>query len=410
MMFPNYIKMAMSAIRASKWRSFLTMLGIIVGVSSVVTIVSLGEGVKRDVTGQISHLGPDLVTIRSGKVVSRDQKGNVDKVNVLQTFASGTALSENELSTVRRAPGVGVAVPFSAVSGLASVEDREYDQGYIVGTTQGMPEILNQKVEFGGFFGDTDENQNVAVIGKRVAERLLQENAPVGRTISIHGMSFIVRGVFEEFDVSPLAPNTDYNSAIFIPFDTAKKINDGQAQIQQILAKPAEGVSADTIAASITGSLKKLHGGQEDFTILRQQDNLAVANKVVNLLTGLISAVAAISLIVGGIGIMNIMLVSVTERTQEIGVRKAIGATNGQVLGQFVVEAAMISFVGGLLGVIVSLFTNYLLRVTTELGPVITWQITVLAVGVALVVGIVFGVAPALKAARKDPIEALRKY
>jgi putative ABC transport system permease protein len=408
-MVTGNVKMALDAIRSAKMRSLLTMLGIIVGVVSVVTIVSLGEGAKQHVIGQINQMGPDLLTIQPGRTVTRDADGNVTSVNLLATFGGGAAMPESDLKVVQRAKGVGVAVPVSVVTGVPSTEGREYERGFIVGTTSGMPKILNQKIEFGAFFNTGDGDRNVAVIGKRVAEELFRENGPVGRSMEIRGHTFVVRGVFEEFSNSPLLPNNDYNYAIFIPFETAKAISGNQTQIQQILAKPQNPDDMPLAAESIKSNLRGAHGGQEDFTVLQQSDNLAIASQVLNLLTGLIAAVAAISLLVGGIGIMNIMLVSVSERTHEIGVRKAIGATNGQILGQFLIESAMISFVGGLIGIGLSLLTNFSLRIFTGLDPVITPGVMVIALAVAVVVGVFFGVAPALKAARKDPIEALRQ-
>jgi putative ABC transport system permease protein len=410
MMLPLNIKMAMQSIKSAKWRSFLTMLGIIVGVASVVTIVSIGEGVRREIIGQIDHLGPNLITVRPGKTVDRDQHGAIAHVDLLQTFGSVASFSENDLQVIRSAPNVGVAVPITTVTGVPTIDDKPFRPGFIVATTPGMPEILNQKIEFGGFFDKDEADHNVAVIGKRVAEQLFQENAPVGRAMTIRDKTFVVRGVFEEFESSPLTPNTDYNKAVFIPYETAKVLTNNQLQIQQVLAKPVKGADTASTTQAIHDALQSAHGGQEDFTILRQVDNLTIANRVLDILTGLISGIAAISLIVGGIGIMNIMLVAVTERTHEIGIRKAIGATNRQIMGQFLVESATISFVGGLIGVIVSVLCNYLIRIVTNLGPVVTWQIILLAIGVALAVGVFFGVTPALKAARKKPIEALREY
>jgi putative ABC transport system permease protein len=159
---------------------------------------------------------------------------------------------------------------------------------------------------------------------------------------------------------------------------------------------------------AIHAALLKNHGGQEDFTVLKQDESLAVANTILNLITGLIAGIAAISLIVGGIGIMNIMLVSVIERTREIGIRKAIGATNRQILSQFMVESLVLSVVGAILGVLISIMVNYLIRIATTLTPVITLPIMVISVAVSIMVGLIFGITPALKAARKDPIEALR--
>ncbi len=407
-MVTGNFKIAMDSIKTSKWRSFLTMLGIIIGVVSVVTIVSIGEGVKKQISDQIGHRGPDLITIQPGKTVTRDKSGKITGVNYMTAFA-GNALNENDLNAVRKTPGVASVVPMSFVTATPKVENREYANGFVLGTTDGLPESLNQKVEYGAFFGQDDSSKDVAVIGRNVAEALFQETVPIGRSMQIHGRSFVVLGVFEQFKTTSLIPNADYNSAIFIPFESGKKLTNGQTGIQQIMVKPKDASKADVTVQALHTALQDAHAGQDDFTILRQEDSLAIASNILNLLTGLIAGIAAISLIVGGVGIMNIMLVSVTERTREIGVRKAIGANSHQILSQFIIESAVISLVGGFIGVILSILTNFFLRIFTDLEPLITLPIMGVAVLVSLVVGIVFGAAPALKAARKDPIHALRQ-
>lgn len=410
MMFRNNLRLALTSIGSSKWRSFLTMLGIIVGVSSVLIIVSLGEGVKRQVEDQINHLGPDIITVRPGKAVSRDDTGTVQSVSLLTAFGGGS-MAETDLEIIRRTPNVKVAVPISLVPGVARVDNRELKDGVILGTTASMPELFNQELLYGGFFNDAeDASRNFAVIGKQVAEQLFKENAPIGRAMQIRDQTFIVTGVFEEFSANPLAPGTNYNAAVFVPYEVGKKLGSGQVQIQQIVAKPNQPEQLNDVVASIDARLMNARAGQQDYTILRQADNLAIASKVVDLLTLLISSVAAISLFVGGIGIMNVMLVAVSERTREIGVRKAVGATSYQVASQFMIEAAAISLMGGFLGIVVSFVANYFIRLFTDLAPVITPQAIGLALGIAFVVGVVFGTAPALRAARKDPIESLRQY
>ena len=401
------VKMAVEALRSARWRSLLTMLGIIIGVVSVVTTVSLGEGAKRQIVGQINQAGPDLITIQPGGAVLRDDNGKIQGASILGTPRIGT-FSNADFDIVKKSPGVGMAAPFSYVSNTAKTAGNTYDRGLVIGTNEHLPTLLNQKVEFGEFFSGTQTNQNVTVIGKRVAEQLFGENVPLGQLLTIRGQDFAVQGVFEEFPTSPLVPNNDYNTAIFIPHQVASEITDDSARLYQILARPKTPDQLDKTIASIDAGLYKAHDNQRDFSILKQADNLATANSVLNLLTGFVSSIAAISLIVGGIGILNIMLVSVTERTREIGVRKAVGATNRQILNQFLTEAAILSLVGGLLGVIVSILANYLFRIFTELEPILTWQIMVIAVAVAMSVGIIFGITPALKAARKRPIEALR--
>lgn len=405
-MVTGNFKIALDSIKSAKWRSFLTMLGIIIGVASVVTVVSIGEGVKKQVTDQITHLGSDLITVRPGKSSTTDA-GYVPGVQFTNGLIS-TPLLESDFKTVAETPGVKTTVPMSYITATPKTGTRAVENAFVFGTTAGLQEVLNQKVEYGAFF-DESETREVAVIGTRVAEELFQETVPTGERFEIRGKSFIVVGVFEEFDTVALTPNTDYNSAIFIPLPAAKKLVNNQLNIQQIFVKPTNASETDVVVQNISSRLLNSHGGQEDFSVLKQEDTLAISTTILDLLTGFISGIAAISLIVGGIGIMNIMIVSVTERTQEIGVRKAVGATNRQILSQFVIEAAVISFVGGVIGVITSIGMNFVLRIVTDLQPVITLPIMAIAVLVALLVGVVFGVAPALRAAHKDPIEALRR-
>ncbi|MDQ5886568.1 MAG: putative transport system permease protein, partial [Patescibacteria group bacterium] len=225
---------------------------------------------------------------------------------------------------------------------------------------------------------------------------------------TIRGEDFIVRGVFEEFAPVTLGQGIDLNRAIFVPDLSLKNVAGEAAPVVRVLVRPDNPDNAKELATNISNAVEEAHGGQNDITVLRQDENLAVNSNVLNLLTGFVAAIAAISLLVGGIGIMNIMLVSVSERTREIGIRKAVGATNRQIRNQFMAEAITLSFIGGLLGIIISFAINFIIRVTSNLTPVITWPVVVIATGVAISVGVLFGTVPAIKAARKDPIESLR--
>lgn len=403
-MVTGNFKIALDSIKSAKWRSLFTMLGIIIGVASVVTIVSIGEGVKNQIIGQISHFGPDLITVRPGKTLK--DAGYIPGVQ-LSTSVVSEPLSENDVKAVSGAKNVKTVVPLSYVTAEPKVEKRTFTQSFVMGTSKDLPEVFNQKVRYGEFF-KADDQKNVAVIGKNVAEELFQEQVPIGRSMEIRGQLFVVLGVFDEFETAALTPLANYNSAIFIPLESAKKLTNNQANIQQILVKPDTPELTGAVVQDIQKRLKNAHSGQDDFSVLKQEDNLAITSSILDLLTGLISGVAAISLIVGGIGIMNVMIVSVTERTSEIGIRKAVGATNRQILAQFLIESSVISFVGGILGVVLSLFMNFILRISTDLQPAISVATMLIAILVALIVGVVFGVAPALRAANKDPIEALR--
>lgn len=409
MRIKSNVQMALASIGAAKWRSFLTMLGVIIGVLSVVTIVSLGEGVKQQLTRQITHTGTDLITVRGGRVANRDSSGRIVDVNILNLF-SGSNLSDADYQTVQKTKNLALVAPFAVVNGVPQVDGKNIDGNVsIIATNDKAALALKQDILYGRYFEAKDSKEAVAVIGKRVAERLFKENVPLGRSFELRGKKVTVNGIFSEFEASPLTPGVDYNNAIFIPYDFGKELLGGQLQPYQILVRPADSVSPEEVSKDLTAGLQNAHGGQVDFTVLQAADSLELANGILTVLTNLVSAVAAISLIVGGIGIMNIMLVAVSERTHEIGIRKSVGATNRQILTQFMTEAIMLSATGGIVGVLLSLVANYFLRVLTNLQPVITLPIMVVAVGVALAVGVVFGVTPALKAARKDPIVALRR-
>jgi putative ABC transport system permease protein len=402
------IKNAVMSLRTTKWRSALTMLGIVIGIVSVVTVVAIGEGIKHQVSAQINQLGRDLITIRPGQLVNRSNSGSINGVNFLPDVTTGGSLSNQDIQTVTKTTGVMETVPLGLVSG--SVQIGSQTSGVpVIATTSNLPEILNQNMAFGSFFDpDVSDEPNVAIVGYQAALSLFHEHNAPGHSFNFLGQTFVVRGVFNQFDTNPLSFSTDFNNAIFIPYSTAQAITQNNLTPFEILAKPANPVKTTTVVKNINSSLLSAHQNQQKFTVLQQDESLAVTNNILDLLTKLVAGVAAISLLVGGVGIMDVMLVSVAERMHEIGIRKALGATNQQILNQFLMEATVLSLAGGIIGILIAFFIDYLLHVFTSLTPFIGWQIVVLATFVSLMVGILFGSIPALKAARKDPIEALR--
>lgn len=407
MMRSGNVKIALASLRASRWRSFLTMTGIIIGISSVVTFVSLGEGLKQQVVGEIDRLGKDLIIVRSGKIVNKDESGTIGSINPLAALSAST-LSPADVEAVRKLPGVKSAVPMSLITNSLTYADKTLNNAFVIAAETGVPEALNQPVLYGGFFTADENNSDYAVIGQNIATTLFGELNPVGKSMTIEGREFIVRGVFEPFEGSALASaGTDFNSTVFIPYETGQRITEGRAQILQVLVK-TDTNDIDSMVSEITRAVRAEHGGQDNFSVLKQEDLLQITNDILGILTRFISGIAAISLIVGGIGIMNIMLVSVSERTREIGIRKAVGATNRQILSQFLVEGTVLSVIGGVLGIVTALLISVILRIGTNFQPVITLPIIIVATFVSVAVGIVFSLAPAIKASNKDPIEALR--
>lgn len=405
-MMNNNLRLAWESIKKAKWRNFMTMLGIIIGTASVITIVSIGEGVRKEVTSQVEDLGTNLIIVRPSGV----QKSSDDAVNEVDVFSSQplTPLSDEDVKAVGKTPGVSAYAPLMVVSGVPKYEGTSFEQGMVVGTSSDFADLVRNDVEFGQFISDSDEGRLFAVIGKNVAEQLFGQNVPIGRSVEFGGEKIIVKGVFSEFQNDLFTNGVDLDNAIFVPYTTAKVLNDGNAAVFQIYAEPAADKAREEVAANIDKSLLKTHQNQRDFMVVTQEEALAASDNILVLLTGFVAGIAGISLLVGGIGIMNVMLVSVTERTKEIGIRKAVGATSRQILSQFLVEAVVLSSVGSVLGVFVAGLANLVLRIVTDLQPVIVWQVVLVAVAVSLVTGVLFGVAPAIKAAKKDPIEALR--
>ncbi len=404
----GHFKAGIDAVRGAKLRSFWTMFGVIIGVVSVITIIGIGQGVSRQVTGQIHHLGNDLITVRPAQLHPGGDHGN-GSVSLLSDSSglSGT-LRTHDITTVAGVKGVAASAPLTIVTGKVTGDQGNYDQGFVIGTGTDLDSLLNQSVAYGSFLTSDDEGSNAAVLGPHAAEALFNEDVPLGRSFNFHGQRFIVRGIFNNFTTTPLTQETDFNNAIFIPNEVAQDLANNAAPTYEILAKPSNPKQVNQVADSIQRALDRSHGGQSNLSVSRGNQNVVASQDILSLLTKLVAGVAAISLLVGGVGIMNVMLVSVSERTHEIGIRKAVGATNRQILSQFMVEAATLSVIGGTIGVVLALAIDGLMRAFTDIRPAISWQTVVLAFGVSLVVGVIFGTIPALKAARRDPIEALR--
>lgn len=405
-MLSGNFKTARNNLRTSKWRSLLTMLGVIIGITLVVTIVSLGEGLKKQVVGQVNHLGSDVLSVRSGKLITHNSKGQINSVNIL-AFLNSSTLTAKDVAALNQLKSVGDVTPIDFVTSNASSDEGEANNAFVLGTSSSLADILQQKLQYGDFFDD-NQSGKFAVIGSGIAHRLYGELNPTGHEITISGQTYIVRGVLATTSGGLLSiGQTDFNSAVLIPFQQAITMSDGGTNILQILLKsndPNSGVAINDVQKTLLES----HQGQNDFTVLKQDELLALVNGLVNKLTAFISAIAAISLLVGGIGIMDIMLASVSERKREIGIRKSIGATNKQILNQFLVEGLTLSITGGIIGVIVSLIVFAVLQLYTNLDPVITVPIVALAVSISVIIGVIFSVIPALQAAHKDPINALR--
>jgi putative ABC transport system permease protein len=400
------LKMAFRSLANAKLRTLLTMLGIVIGVAAVVAILAIGAGVKKSIESQITGVvNTHAIAVASGIINPSTVRGGGSASAAL----GASTLTEADIVALKKVDNIEAVAPLSLISGNVAHNSVPYPAALLLATE---PEyIKTQSLDFaaGRFLRDDDTGQNVAVLGGNAKRALFGHGEAVGKVITIRGAKFTVVGAIQGSDAASSGlSGGGFDDAVYIPMGTAAKLIGSQPPIVRILAQTSESSRVNDVAANMKQALLKTHDGQEDFTVLTQKDLLETTDSVLSLLTSFIVAIAAISLLVGGIGIMNIMLVSVTERTREIGLRKAIGASSFTVLSQFLIEAMVLSLLGGVLGIAAAIGIANLAGAFAKITPVFTIQAMILAVGVSAAVGIIFGIAPAIKAARKRPIQALK--
>jgi len=401
-------KVAARALLRNKLRSFLTALGVVIGVAAVIAMVAIGEGARRRVELTFEKMGTNLLIVVSGSARTGGMFGGAGTKPTL-TWSDAEAI-RTELTAV------AVAAPVVRASAVIQAEDQNWTTG-VLGTTEDYLQIRNWRIVHGRGIdrGDLDGGVKVAVLGQTVIERLWGHGYdPTGSTIRIRGNPFLVIGVLEEKGQSPLGQ--DHDDIVLVPTTTFEaKISSarlGNFVHGVIMVSATSGADTARAKAQIENLLRDRHGlvaGMEDDFAVRNLSELAAAQQQgTEILTTLLAAIAVVSLVVGGIGIMNIMLVSVTERTREIGIRMAVGARSWHVLGQFLAESLVLSLAGGAIGIVVGTLVASRLAALYDFPSLMRWDVIVLAVGFSAAVGVVFGLYPARKASRLDPIDALR--
>lgn len=401
------ILLAWHSIAANRMRSCLTMLGIVIGIAAVIALLAIGHGAKEEADKQIRSLGTNFIFVRAGSAHAGGVSYGMGSSNTL-TWEDADAMQEICPAVEEVCPGM---------QGFHQVQFGSKNTSTTVcAITPSYPTIRNFHAEKGRFINqvDMDHNSRVVVLGEVVAKALFDDDDPIGKTILIKGENFSVIGVMEHKGTTAF---TDMDDQVFIPLTTGfnrvfgmKPVTGRAVQFILVRAKTEE----DVVPAQfqITNLLRNRHRitnpSVDDFMLRTQKDLLQTSQNITGIFTSLLGSTAAISLVVGGIGIMNIMLVSVTERTREIGVRKAVGAKYGDIMWQFVIEATVLSLAGGIIGIAIGIGASYAVTYFAKWNTVVTPISVVLAFGVSIVVGLFFGVYPARQAAKLDPIVALR--
>ena len=396
------VLVALQGLAANKMRSSLTMLGITIGVFAVILGTAIGQGARQEILGRVQALGSNSITIfpdsSRGGTVPRGSKSGKDL-----TLDDAEKILANSPTVIRVAPQVqrGAQVKFRNKS----------TETNIICTTPDFLEIRGYTVAQGAFFTDRDVRgrRKVCVVGNTTATKLFGEGTPVGQSMRIQNINFKIVGILESKGSAMFG---DPDDQVVIPLTTGMKQVFGVDEISTIYAQTANAEDSPKAVDEIEAALRKTHhiNGQEanDFDVRSQQELMQFGDNATQILTFLLSGIAGVALLVGGIGIMNIMLVSVTERTREIGIRKAVGARNFNIMFQFLIEALTLSVLGGLIGIGGGFAVAALLTKFTSIPALVSWLWVSIAFGVSASIGIFFGIYPAYKAAQLDPIEALR--
>ena len=403
MLFTELLKMAWRSLGANKLRTFLTMLGVIIGVTSVIALVSVGMGVKKNILDNISRLGSNMLIVMPGSANRGGMRGAAGSVITL-TYDDAEAI-KNKIKNVDY-------VSPTVQGNYQVVYGHENWNTTVTGVIPEYVAIQSLELKSGLFFSehDVDVRNRVAVIGPTVAANLFESVNPVGKKIRIGNAPYTIIGVLESKGQS--SGGQDQDDTVLIPLTTAQERLVGVTYVRSINVQVSDADKMDEVQSNIEKLLRQRHrirtGAEDDFNVRNLTTLMETMTSTTTMITLLLGAIAGISLIVGGVGIMNITLASVTERTREIGIRKAIGATYSNIMLQFLIESTMISIIGGIIGILIGIIAAQAISKFGNFTTVISWVSIAASFGFALFVGIFFGMLPARKAARLAPIDALR--
>ena len=400
-MYKESFLMAWASLIANKMRSILTMLGIIIGVAAVIALVSIGNGVKQDIQNSISSLGSNLLMVMPGAPRTP---------GVRPSQGSMKSLKVSDYEAISKLDGVKAASPYTANSYVTIYQSKNWTTT-VSGVSSNFQDVNNWTMAEGRFISskNVENRERVAVVGQTVVKNLFAGEDPVGKEIRVKNIPFRVIGVLNSKGNGTMG--NDQDDAIFIPYTTAMERVEGVDYLRMVYVVANDDNGIDRLQSDIENLLRVRHGikdtNLDDFNIQNMKSIMETMEQTTGTLTLFLGAVAAISLVVGGIGIMNIMLVSVTERTREIGIRKALGATYFVIVTQFLIEAVVISLMGGLIGIALGIGASKLIGLASGMSTVISVPTIVLSFTFSMAIGLVFGIYPARKAAKLNPIDAL---
>ena len=400
----EHIHTARHSLRNTRMRTLLTVIGVAIGVASITTILSLSSGITNIISRQVDSLEGNIAVLRPG---STSSAGLIQTISPQSYIAS--TITEQDLIDLEQLDDVRDAAPIMIVNSSIRANDTVAKESTIVASTPSLVDIAKLPIRDGQFI-DSVTNRDTAVLGSQLSIDLFGTDQSIGRTFTVRGQKFTVIGILKRINNPINFNNVDFDHAAIISLESGKSFHQGIAQIQQINIRAESTGHLPTMINSVEKTLQTNHLGEKDFTILSGKDVARPSSQLFQAITVVMTTIAAISLVVGGIGIMNIMLVGVAERTREIGLRKAVGASNRNIVWQFMTEALIISIIGGVLGYLSGYLLAFAISTLLPFDPAITWEIAAISFGTSLAVGILFGLYPAARAAKKDPIESLRLY
>lgn len=395
-------------MRSTRTRTILTMLGITIGIGCITFVLAISGGAMNIISKQVVSLDKNIGLIRPGNEKPNKQQLAAITSPTHQSYAV-SSITEQDLDSLGDIKHLKSAAPLMLFDARLDYTDTRLDNQQIVATNENLADIAKLELKDGQFIDDTTD-EKTAVVGSQMAIDLFGTNNVLGQLFTMHQQDYRIIGVLKPTE-NPINFNmVDFDNAMIVKLQAGKSYHGGVAQIQQIDFQADKPENLPAVSKEIKKIITSNHQGVTDFHITHGEDIAAPSSRLFNAVAIVSAAIASVSLIVGGIGIMNIMLVNVAERTREIGIRKALGASNAHIVGQFLCESLAISIGGGIAGYALGYIGALAISVSLPFTPLFNWEIALIALGVSVTVGTIFGLYPAIRAARKDPIESLRFY